>query len=102
MKIYHLYESDKPKKKFYVEFVNPDTNRKKRIYFGSAGMSDMSQHGDESRKANYMRRHQAREDWYDLSTAGAWAKHLLWNLDTLSKSIKDMEKRFDIKIIKKY
>ena len=101
MQTYHFYESDKPQKKFYVKFINSDSGREKKVYFGAAGMSDMTQHKDEDRKANYIRRHQAREDWTNLNKAGTWSRYILWGEPTMRASIKNMEKMFDIRIIKK-
>jgi hypothetical protein len=49
-------------------------------------------------KIAYIKRHYDREDWEDITTAGAFSKHLLWNKPTLKASIADMEKKFDIKI----
>lgn len=100
MQTFHLYESDKPAKKFYVEFINPDTGRQKKIYFGSSGFQDMRQHKDEERKKRYINRHKNREDWDDLTKAGTWSRFLLWAEPTLRDSIKEMNKMFNIKIIK--
>jgi hypothetical protein len=106
MQTYHLYESDKPQKKFYVEFVNPDTGREKKVYFGGIKPNGLPyeafiDHKDEDRKANYIRRHQAREDWNNLNKAGTWSRYILWGEPTMRASIKNMEKMFDIRIIKK-
>ena len=66
-------------------------------------MEDYTTHKDPERKERYISRHKAREDWTKsgLETAGFWAKHLLWNEPSLSASIKDIEKRFNVNIIKR-
>ena len=100
MDIFYLYKSDKPTKKYYVEFENPKTKKSKRIYFGAAGMDDYTTHKDIERRTRYRNRHQAREDWTSpYAGAGVWSRFLLWGEDTLPKSIKAMEKKFNIKII---
>lgn len=99
---YYLYDSDKPTKKYYILFTNPKTGREKRIYFGQAGASDMTQHKDEERKTRYIARHRGMgEKWNDPTTPGFYALHLLWNKPSLSASIKDTNEKYGIKIIRK-
>jgi hypothetical protein len=66
-------------------------------------MSDYTIHKDPERKERYINRHMKREDWTKsgMKTSGFYSRWLLWNLPSLSASIKDTQKRFDIKIIKK-
>ena len=89
-----LSKSDKPDKKYSVLVVN-----NKMIYFGDAAYQDYTQHNDLHRKELYLTRHASREDWNDPLTAGFWSRWLLWNKKTISKSVKYIEKRFNIKII---
>ena len=98
MDTYTLSRSNKPEKKFMVSFTNPKTGRNKTIHFGSAGMDDYTISKDPEQKKRYITRHSARENWNDLSTAGAWSKAILWSQPTIRSSIKDMEKKFKIKI----
>ena len=95
MKEVVLKKSSNPEKK-YDAFVEG-----KKISFGASGYSDFTQHKDEERKQNYIARHKPNQNWRDLTTAGAWSKNLLWNKPTISESIKDMENKFNIKIVKK-
>ena len=85
-------------KKYHI--ITPD---KKVIKFGQAGASDFTINKDPKRKESYLARHKARENWSKsgIHTAGFWSRWLLWNLPTISQSISDIEKRFDIHIIKK-
>lgn len=104
MNKFYLYKSDKPSKKYYVEFENPDSRirkaRMKRIYFGAAGYPDFILSGDEEKKKRYIARHKKREDWSSpYAGAGVWSRYILWGEKTLPKSIKAMEKHFNIKII---
>ena len=70
----------------------------KTVSFGASGYSDFTIHKDEERKKNYDARHKPSENWNDLTTAGAWSKWILWNKPTLRESVRDMEKRFGVKI----
>jgi hypothetical protein len=91
---YYLYVSPNPKYKYRVEHNN------KNIDFGANGYSDyILSKGDNVKKKAYIARHKVREDWSDLSKKGTWSRFILWNKKSLNGSIKDMEKRFDIKII---
>jgi len=83
-------------KKYTAIFYDGD-KKVKTTHFGSAGMSDFTKHGDEERKQRYLDRHRARENWNDKFSAGALAKFILWNKPTLSTSIADYKKRFNLK-----
>ena len=67
------------------------------IHFGARGYDDYTVHNDERRKANYLARHK-HENWTDKTTAGFWARWLLWNKPTLAESIRDVNNRFDIHV----
>ena len=97
---YVILPSVNPNKKYDVMFIDPIKPIKKLLSFGGnpEKYSDYTQHKDDERKENYIKRHQVNEDWTNLKTAGTWARYILWNQKTLTKSIKDMEKRFHIKI----
>ena len=93
-----LYKSDKPDKKFYAEFKT-DTGRTKRTYFGSAYHGDFTKFSAmerEERKRRYLSRHKEREDWNDPTSAGALSRWILWNKPSISASLKDYKKRFNL------
>ena len=96
-----LSKSDKSDKKYKVKVSK--NNSVKTIHFGAKGMSDYTKNKDPKRKENYTTRHAKREDWgkSGLETAGFWSKNLLWNKPSITDSIKDIEKRFNVNIIKK-
>lgn len=101
---FYLYKSDKPEKKYYVEFENPRTGRLNKIYFGAAGYPDfILSGGDEEKKSLYLKRHSGMGENYrnPYSGAGFWAKWILWNKPTLQASINDTKERFNIKIVNK-
>ena len=88
-----LSKSDKPEKKYRVMIGN------KTIYFGDSAYDDYTQTNDLHRKELYLDRHSKREDWDNILTAGFWSRWLLWNKKSISKSVKDIKKHFNLKII---
>ena len=73
-----------------------DNGRIRTVHFGSAGASDYTQHRDPVRKQRYLARHAPSEDWDEPTTAGALARWILWNKETLRESVADYARRFDI------
>ena len=71
------------------------------IYFGANGYSDYTKHKDKERLERYIGRHKHNENWGKdgIKTAGFWSRWLLWNKPTIKKSVKDVERRFNIKIV---
>jgi len=71
-------------------------NGKKTVHFGQAGASDFTIHNDKDRKQAYLNRHKKRENWgaSGVDTSGFYAKNILWNKETLTKSVDDLNKRF--------
>ena len=53
-------------------------------------------HRDLVRKQQYLARHAPREDWDNPMTAGALARWILWNKETLPSSIEDYTRRFGL------
>jgi rhamnogalacturonyl hydrolase YesR len=75
-------------------------------YFGSEGSKDYTLHDKnikDKRKELYLNRHRKRENWTKsgIHTSGFWSRWILWNKPTINESIKDIEKKFNIKIINK-
>lgn len=85
------------KNKKYSIIINT-TNGPRRINFGDDRYEDFTQHKDPERKKRYILRHEKNEDWNDPTTAGFFAKWVLWNKPTIEESIKDIKKRFNINI----
>ena len=97
MSNYYLYKSTNPKKKYMVKFINQATNKINTIHFGAYSYYDYTITNNDERKRLYIKRH-INDNINDLSYAGAWSMHVLWNKKSLEESIKDMEKRFKINI----
>jgi hypothetical protein len=68
---------------------------KKTIHVGQKGASDFTLHQDPERKEKYINRHKKNENWDDPTTAGFYAKNLLWNKTTLKQSVNDLNKRYN-------
>lgn len=97
--IIYLSRSSNPRKKFMVKVGN------KTIHFGSKKpyYSDYTIHKDPERKKRYIDRHQSNEDWTKsgIDTAGFWSRWLLWGEPTLGQSIKKIENKFGVKIVRR-
>jgi hypothetical protein len=95
MKLLSIKPSDKPEKKLQATFET-DSGRTKTTHFGAAGMSDFTKNKSESRKANYLSRHKATENWNDPTSAGALSRWILWNKTSLEASKADYKRRFGL------
>ena len=81
--------------------ITDNKGKKKTVHFGAKGYSDYTKHKDAERKGRYITRHKAKENWSKsgINTPGFWSRWILWNKSGLKTSIKDTEKRFNIKIV---
>ena len=100
MKEIYLSYSSQANKKFMVKVDG------KTIHFGAKGYQNyggigQERHLDEDRKERYINRHKQRENWTKsgINTAGFWSRWLLWNKPTIQQNIKDIQHRFNVKII---
>tara|TARA_R110000823_G_scaffold48429_1_gene122905 strand:- start:43 stop:345 length:303 start_codon:yes stop_codon:yes gene_type:complete len=91
--------TSKGKKWTAIFYYNKEKTKKKTIHFGSAGMDDFTKTGDEEQKKRYLARHQKNENWNDYDTAGALSRWILWNKKSLSSSIADYIKRFNLTLV---
>lgn len=92
----NLTYSTRDDKKYMVKFYDQGIIR--TIHFGDPKYEDYTIHRNFIRKRLYLERHRKNEDWNNYLTAGFWSRWLLWNQETLKKSIDDIKKRFDIQI----
>lgn len=97
MKLKSVKPSSDPDKKLDVTIEQP-SGREKTIRIGARGMDDFTKTRDEEQKERYISRHRANEDWTQsgILSSGFWSRWLLWNKPTLSGSISDVKKRFNI------
>ena len=97
IKLLRITRSDKPEKKMMAVFEKD--GRESTTHFGDSSMKDYTTHPAsirESRKAAYLSRHRANEDWNDPTSAGALSRWVLWNKPTISASIADYKQRFNL------
>ena len=92
---FKLEKATDGKHKWVGVFTSEEKER--RIPFGSAGMSDYTINHDKLRRARYLARHRARENWNDPQTAGSLSRHLLWGDSTsLDTNVKSFRRRFSL------
>jgi hypothetical protein len=74
--------------------------RRVTVHFGARGYQDYTQHHDATRKARYILRHRARENWAaaGVGTPGFWSRWLLWNKPSLRASAADLARRFRLRV----
>jgi hypothetical protein len=94
MKLVSITKSPKADKKLMATFE--DNGRTTHRHFGQKGASDFTQNKDPARKALYIARHEARENWNDAKSAGALSKWVLWNKTSLTASIADYKRHFGL------
>ena len=101
-KLLSIKHSNKDDKKLVATFCMckgetkcQDKDRKK-VHFGSKGSSTFIDHKDEKKKAAYLKRHKVNENWNNPMTAGALSRFILWNKESLTASISDFKKRFNL------
>jgi hypothetical protein len=92
-----IKKSTSPNKKLMAVFYNQEKQKIKTIHFGQAGASDMTQHKSVERMKLYDIRHKKNEDWENPLTAGALSKWILWNQPTLTGSINNFLRKFNLK-----
>ena len=94
--------STKPEKKLVATFCKCEKKNEckgsnhKLVHFGSKGSNTFIDSNDEKKKDAYIARHKVNEDWTKPTTAGALSRFILWNKKTLTASIADLKKRFNL------
>jgi len=98
MKVY-ISKSDIKGKKYKI--VIDDDGRTKTLHIGSDGMDDYTLTGDDEARKRYILRHKKREDWKKtgITTRGFWSRWLLWEKKTLKEAVKNIESKFNVKIV---
>ena len=96
MKLESITPSTSATKKYKAVF-RLDNGKTKTIQFGAKGYSDYILSGSEVKKNAYIARHGVNEDWISSPlTASALSRWILWNKPTLSASISDFKRRFNL------
>ena len=94
MDTYTLKKSNRKGKRFVIEMPKFGHSH----HFGSDVGQTFIDHKDEKKKSNWIARHKVNKNWNDKHSAIYHSRKLLWNEDTLTKSIKKYEKEHNIKI----
>ena len=95
MKLLSIKPSTKADKKYMATFET-DAGRTKTTHFGAAGYDDFIKTKNEVKKAAYIARHKVNENFQNPTTAGALSRWILWNKPTLSASIADYKRKFNL------
>jgi hypothetical protein len=82
--------------KRYTAHFMLDNDKVKRVHFGSSKHENYTIHKDEKRKDAYRKRHAKDLKTNDPTRAGYLSYYILWNKDTLHKSIQDYKKTFNL------
>lgn len=94
---FRLEPANDSKHKWVGIFQDPVTKTERRVPFGSFGMSDYTINRDPLRRANYLSRHQTRENWNDPMTAGSLSRWILWGETTsLQTNVRRFKQRFGL------
>ena len=91
-----ITDSTNPKKKLMAIFTDDDGKKIKTTHFGQAGADDYTITNDKEQRTRYRNRHKKDLDTNDYKKAGYLSWFLLWNKPTLTESIKDYKKRFNL------
>lgn len=91
-----ISDSTNPKKKLMAIFTDDKGKKVKTSHFGQAGADDYTITKDKEQRARYRNRHKKDLDTNDYKKAGYLSYYVLWNKPTLTESIKDYKKRFNL------
>ena len=102
MKLLSIKPSERATKKYVATFCLCDGETKccdkerKRVHFGQKGSSTYIDHKDDKKKDAYIARHKVNENFNNPLSSGSLIRYILWNKTTLSASISDFKKRFNL------
>ena len=98
MKLVSITKATDGKHKYTAVFAEP----RKTVHFGAKSYNDFTIYskGDkkvaEEKKEAYLARHKVNENFDSPATPGALSRWILWNLSTVTASIADYKKRFNL------
>lgn len=92
--------SDRPDKRYMAVFYDKD-KKVKTTHFGFADGkgnygSTYIDHKDDAKKDAWIARHRVNGTFEDYMSASSLARYILWNKKTLSASITDYKRRFNL------
>lgn len=95
MKLIEIVKSERPDKKYKAVFES-DSGRQKVTHFGAEGMDDFTLTKNTAQRERYRLRHEKDLETEDPTRAGYLSWYLLWNKPSLTESIKDYKRKFDL------
>jgi hypothetical protein len=84
-------------KKLKARFFDKDGKKILSVNFGSSDGRNFTDHKDEEIKKNWIARHEVRGTFEEPMSASSLSRWILWNKPTITASIKDYKKRFNLK-----
>lgn len=95
-----ITKSTRDDKRYQATFTD-DSGKKSTTHFGYANGnktgSTFIDHKNEDKKKAWTARHKVRGDFNNYKSASSLAKNILWNKPTLTASINDYKKKFNLK-----
>jgi len=89
-----FFPSPRQNKKYRIIVKNPD----RVIDFGLKGSQTYVDHGDKTKRQNYLSRHRKREDWTQLNPGSA-SRFILWGESRdIKKNLEDYIDYFDLEV----
>jgi len=95
----HIKHSSRDTKKYeaMLTYTQSGKQKHKTVHFGASVYEDYTQHGDETRRERYLKRHRTREDWTNPLTAGFWSRWLLWGeYKSIQRNLFYVRQRFNL------
>lgn len=101
-RLYTLYKSTNPKKKYDIYVINPKTDRIKKVSFGGKGYQNYTNHKDKDRRDRFRARHK-NDNYDDITKPSAFSWHVLWGKSTNKyENLRSMLKKFSSQIPAEY
>lgn len=94
MKLISITKSHRPDKKLDATFEKD--GRTKTTSFGAKGMDDFTKTHNTEQRERYRTRHKKDLQTHDPTRAGYLSWWILWNKPTVSASIQDYKRRFNL------
>jgi len=89
-----FFPSPRQNKKYRIIVKNPD----RVTDFGLKGSQTYVDHGDKTKRTNYLSRHRKREDWTQLNPGSA-SRFILWGESRdIKKNLEDYIDYFDLEV----
>lgn len=96
IKLIRVKNADDTSKHRFIAYFLINENIVKK-YFGSSLGKAYIDHGDDDKRAAYLKRHVVREHWLNPTTPGSLSRYILWGESTsIAKNIDTFKTKFDL------